>query len=485
MTPSDSASPGPGAAPSGERIERLGEQLAGRLVLPGDPDWDDARGAWQLLADQQPAAVVIAAGEQDVIATVVAARRLDLAVAPQGTGHAGGTIPSMRDTILLRTGALDTIDIDPETERVRVGAGAVWSDVVEAAAGYGLAAVAGMSPSVGVAGFSLGGGLGWLARSHGLAANSIRSLDVVDARGRPLRVDHARHADLFWAARGGVAPVVVTALELQLYPIDRVRAGGLLWPLERAREIAHAWREWIGSVPDTVTSLVRVLRYPPIPEIPEPLRGRAFVGVEVAIQGDADSAAALLEPLRDLAPEIDSVRTMSPAKLATVHGDPEQPSPAYGESTVVREITAETVDALVDAALAPSSDALLSIELRHLGGMLTPGRADGGAVSSIPGAGVVYAVGIVPSPEAERPVRAAASAVTGRIAPYASAVGVKNFSDDPQPAEELYGEATERLRATAEHWDPERRIRIGHPLDGPRSGAAPGAESSTRPEMLD
>jgi FAD/FMN-containing dehydrogenase len=449
----------------GEHLERLRAQLTGRLVLPRDPDWDDARQAWQLLSDQHPAAVVLAADEKDVIATVVTARKLGLSVAPQGTGHAGTTIASWRDTILLRTSALRDIEIDPETERVRVGAGAVWPDVVAAAAQHGLAAVTGMATSVGVAGFSLGGGLGWLARSHGLGANSIRSLDVVDAHGRALHVDAARHADLFWAARGGIAPVVVTAIELQLYPIEKLWAGGLMWPLERAAEVVHAWGEWIGTVPETVTSLVRVLRYPPIPDIPEFLRGRSFVAVEAAVQADADAAGRLLAPLRSLAPEMDSMRPMSPAELGSVHGDPPQPSPAVGSSVLLSEISAASLDALLGAALDPSATSLVSIELRHLGGMLSPGRADGGAVSSLDGAGLVFAVGMVPFPEARDAVTAAAAAVARRLASFASPRRVKNFTETPVAAEELYGDATERLRAVAAAWDPERIIRLGHPLD--------------------
>ncbi|MCX6502971.1 MAG: FAD-dependent oxidoreductase [Microbacterium sp.] len=465
MTAHDPAStPDAGILP-GDHLERLRTRVTGTVVLPGDPDWDDARRAWQLLADQHPAAVVYAATEQDVVATVATARKLGLSVAPQGTGHAATAIPSLRDTILLRTRALDTIEINPETERARVGAGAVWSQVVGAAAEHGLAAVAGMAPSVGVTGFTLGGGVGWLARSHGLAANSIRALDVVDAHGRSLHVDAARHADLFWAARGGVAPVVVTGLELQLYPIDEIVAGGLMWPLERAPEIAHAWRDWAQTLPDGVTSLVRVLRYPPIPEIPEFLRGRSFVAVEAAIQADADAADSLLQPLRALGPELDSVRPMSPADLASVHGDPDQPSPAYGESVVLSELTPDALEAFLDAALAPSSTSLLSIELRHLGGMLTPGRTGGGAVASIDGAGLVYSVGIVPFPEAQGPVRSAAAAVIERLAPYAADAVVKNFTDTPEAATALYGAAVERLRAVVAAWDPERVIRTGHPLD--------------------
>ncbi|WP_460776538.1 FAD-binding oxidoreductase [Microbacterium sp. GXF7504] len=449
----------------GEHLERLRADLHGTLVLPGDADWDAARQAWQLLADQHPTAVVLAADEHDVIATITAARKLGLSVAPQGTGHAGNTIASLEDTILLRTGAMDTVEIDPVGRTARVGAGATWGAVANAAAEHGLAAVTGLAGTVGVVGFSLGGGLGWLARSHGLGANSILAFDAVDAHGRAVHVDADQHADLFWAARGGIAPVVVTAIELRLYPLPEIWAGSLMWPLERAADVVHAWRDWIQDLPETVTSLARVLRYPPIPELPDFLRGRAFVAVEAALQADPDTVAALLQPLRNLAPEIDTVHPMSPAELATVHGDPPQPSGAEGASVLLEELDVDTVDAFLDAALAPVAAPLVSIEVRHLGGMLTPGRAEGGAVSSVDGEGLVYAIGIVPFPEALEPVRTATAAVADRLDPYATGRRVKNFCETPVPARELFGAATDRIRAVAASWDPEGVIRLGHPLD--------------------
>jgi len=458
----------PGILP-GEHLAALRGRVRGAVSLPGDPDWDDQRRAWQLLVDQQPAAIVVAADADDVAQTVLAARRLGLAVAPQSTGHAAGAIPGLADTILLRTSQLREIEVDPGDEpgsaRLRVGAGVIWADAVAAAGAHGLAALAGVAPSVGVAGYTLGGGLGWLSRSHGLASGSIVAIDAVDARGRAIRIDADHHPDLFWAARGGIAPVVVTALELRLYPIAQLWAGALMWPLDRAADVAHTWREWVQTVPDSVTSLARVLRYPPIPEIPEFLRGRAFVAVEAAIQADADTAAALLQPLRALAPEIDSVRPMAPAELAGVHGDPVDPVPAYGEAIVLSEISPRSIDALLDAALAPEAGALLSIEVRQLGGMLTPGRVTGGAVSGIDGAGLVYAVGVVPFPDALEPVRDAAAHIMTGVRPYAAPGLVKNFTEVPAPASALFGPAVERLREVVGAWDPERIIRTGHPLD--------------------
>ncbi|ALJ18754.1 FAD-binding oxidoreductase [Microbacterium sp. No. 7] len=450
---------------SHEHLLALRSRLRGELVLPADDGWDDARRAWMLLADQHPAAVVVAADERDVVETVRAARSLGLHVAPQGTGHAAGALGALRDTILLRTTRLNAVSIDPVARVARVGAGAISADVAAAAAGHGLAAVSGMAPTVGVVGLVLGGGLGWLARSHGLASASVRAIEAVDAHARSIVIDETRHPELFWAARGGVAPVVVTAIELQLHPIAEIVAGGLLWPIERAAEVAHAWRAWACELPESVTSLVRVLRYPPLPELPEPLRGRAFVAVEAAFQEDAGAADALLRPLRALAPELDTMRPMSPAELPAVHGDPPQPVPAYGDTALLRELSTAAIDALLEAALAPSAAPLLSIEVRHLGGALAPGRTDAGAVSGIAGEGLLFALGIVPVPEALDAVRAAANGVLEAVAPFAGERTVKTFAERPASAASLYGPSLERVRQVVAAWDPEGVIRTAHPLD--------------------
>jgi FAD/FMN-containing dehydrogenase len=445
--------------------DRLRTELRGRVLLPEDPGWDDARRAWQLLVDQRPVAVIEAAGVDDVVATVLTARRAGLGVAPQATGHAAGAVGGLADAILLRTDAMTDITIDADAGVVRVGAGARWSAVVAAADAAGFAVVAGMSPTVGAVGFSLGGGLGWLGRSHGLASGRLRAIEGVDARGRTVRADAAENPELLWAARGGVVPLIVTAIEIDLQRVPHLQAGSLLWPLERAADVAHAWREWIATVPDSVTSLARVLRFPPLEVFPEAMRGRAFVGVEVAIQeADAD---ALLTPLRALRPEIDTVRAMSPAELGTVHGDPVDPAPAHGEAIVLSEISAPVIDALVGAVASEQAAAVLSVELRHLGGRLASGGFDG-AVSGIAGEGLVMAVGIVPVPEALAAVRAGTASIIDRLRPFASEQLVKTFAERPVAPEALYGDALTRLREIGERWDPDGLIRAAHGVRSPR-----------------
>lgn len=448
----------------GEQYAALAARLKGTLSLPGDGEWERMRGAWQLLVDQQPAAVVEAADAADVVETIHAARRLGLGVAPQGTGHAAGALGALGDTILLRTQRLDEVDIDAAAKTARLGAGARWRDVLDRAAEHGLTAVSGMAPGVGVAGFLLGGGLGWFARSHGLGADSILSLEVVDARGRVLTVDPRQHGDLLWAAKGGVLPAIVTSIVIRLHAVPALHAGSFMWPLERAVEVAHAWREWIMTVPESVTSLVRVLRFPPIPEVPEPMRGQSFVVVEAAMQVDAETAAALLAPLRTLAPEVDSFCETAPAELGALHGDPVDPVPALGEAVLLRKITADAVDAMLEVALGPQGAALLSVELRHLGGALRRGERDG-ALAGIEGEGLVYAVGIAPAPELAEPVRAAQGELVAGLSPFASPRMVKTFAERPAGTSSLYGEAADRVRQVMAEWDGEGTFRLAHPLD--------------------
>lgn len=444
-------------------LEELRGRLHGGLLLPGESGWDAARAPWQLLADQHPDAVVEAADVHDVVETVRAARELGLGVAPQSTGHGAGALPDLAGAILLRTSRMNAVDIDPGAGTARVEAGAQWGAVASAAAEHGLAPVAGMSGGVGVAGLLLGGGVGWFVRSNGLGSDAIISFEAVDAEGRVLTVDEQQHPDLLWAARGGALPVILTAVVIRLHPVPQLTGGSLMWPVERAAEVADVWRRWIGDVPRSVTSLLRVLRFPPIEQIPEPMRGRAFVGVEAAIQEDAETTQRLLAPLRALEPEQDSFAPMSASGLAAVHGDPTEPTGAHGASQLVREITSDLVDALLDVVSEPVAAPLLSIELRHLGGAASESSGDG-AVTALDGEGLVYMVGLVPFAEALAPAQAAADAVISRLAPFASDRQVKTFAERPASAQVLYGDAAKRLRDIRGEWDADGMLRGVHPL---------------------
>ena len=289
-------------------IAALRHAVRGSVLAPGDEGWDEARTPWNVAFEQHPALIVEPANSADVQATIRFALANGLRVAPQGTGHGVATLGDLSDAVLVRMHNLRHVEIDAEAQQARVGAGAIWEDVVNPAAEHGLVVMHGSSPDVGVAGYTLGGGMGWLARKHGFAANSLTAIELVTADGEFHRVDHTHERDLFFALRGGGGNFgIVTAFEFQLFPIEEVYAGWLIFPWERSEEVLTAWRDWTETTPDEVTSVGRILQLPPIELIPEPLRGRNIVIVEVAYLGNEESGRELLAPLVALEPEMSTV----------------------------------------------------------------------------------------------------------------------------------------------------------------------------------
>jgi FAD/FMN-containing dehydrogenase len=439
--------------------------VAGRVAVPGDEDWDSARQAWNLAVDQRPALVVLAESAEDVVETVRFAADSGFRVAAQGTGHNAGPLGDLSDTVLLKTSRMRGVEIDPAARRARVEAGVLWIEVVEAAAKHGLAALAGSSPDVGVVGYTLGGGMSWLSRRYGLAANNVRAVEVVTADGELVRADHESHADLFWALRGGGGSFgVVTALEFDLYPISEVYAGILFWPIERASEIMHAWREWTGSVPDELTSVGRLLRIPPLPDIPEHVRGRSFVVVETIFLGSEEDGKALLAPLRALGPEMDTVATIPVEKLSHLHMDPEHPVPGAGDGMLLEGLTGEAVDTIVAAAGGPESP-LLSVEVRHLGGALARRSHEHGALASIDAEFAVFAVGIAATPELKAAVELHVELVQAALEPWDAGRTYMNFAEKRTDGSRLFPELTlRRLMAIKSTYDPTDLIRSNHPI---------------------
>jgi len=436
------------------------------LVLPHDPGWNEARRAWNLAVDQQPAAVALPESAEDVARVIRWARSRGLRVAPQGTGHNAAAMGSLAHTVLVKTERMRGIEIDPEARIARVEAGVLWAEVSEAAAEHGLAALAGSSPDVGVVGYSLGGGISWLARRHGLAAHSVTAVELVNAEGEVVRADAQNEAELFWALRGGGGSFgVVTALEFTLYPISEVYAGVLFFPIERGSEVLRAWRRWIENVPDEVTSVGRFLQFPPIPDIPEPLRGGSFVVVEAtSLLGEA-ATAELLRPLRDLGPAMDTFATIPVERLSSLHMDPEHPVPGAGDGMLLADFPEEAIDALVASAGAASGSPLLSVEVRHLGGALARPRAGHGAAGTIEAGFALFAVGMAMTPAMEAAVRAHIEVVHAAMAPWDAGRDYLNFTERRERGERLFGALTyRRLQTVKAKVDPEDVFRSNHPV---------------------
>jgi FAD/FMN-containing dehydrogenase len=452
--------------PPGIDPTQLRERMEGRVSAPGDPDWDEARQAWNLAVDQRPAAVAIPESTDDVIAVVEFARDRGLLVTAQGTGHNAGAYNTLDNTILVKTHALRGVEIDVGERIARCAAGTLWIEVTQPASEHGLAPLAGSSPDVGVVGYVLGGGLSWLARKHGLAANNVRAIELVTADGALVRATHDQHADLFWALRGGGGNYgIVTAVEIELYEYATVYAGMLMWPWDRAAEILKAWVAWTKTAPEEFTTSARMLQIPPLPDLPEFLAGKAFVAIDGAYLGDAAAGAEVLAPLRALAPEMDSFGPMAPGGLSYVHMDPEGPTPGIGGHTMLGELDGDAIDELVAIAGPGSGSPLVGAELRHLGGALARSGAHHGAVDVMPGAYALFAVGVPMTPEVGAAVHAHLPKVIAAMAPWDAGTAYLNLVEETvDPAKFYSAENYARLRRVKAEVDPTGLFRGNHAI---------------------
>jgi len=430
------------------------------VIEPGDDRWRAATQTFDLTVTQEPALVALPDTDDDAARAVDIARSRGLRVAPQRTGHNAKPLGALDDVLLVRTDAMQGVEIDAERRVARVRAGARWEDVIPQASALGLAALHGSTPDVSVAGYTLGGGVGWYGRRHGLAANSVTAIELVTADGVHRRVDHEHEPDLFWALRGGGGNLgLVTALEFALYPIAEVYAGVVFFPWERSAEVLHAWRAWTTTLPDEVTSVGRILQLPPFPHLPEQLRGRQFVAVDAVVIGDERQGRELLEPLRRLGPEIDTFAMRPPAGIAELHMDPRQPVPGITGTAMLGDLPGEAIDRFVAAAGPGSGSRLLVADLRHLGGALRRPAPHHGALATLDASYLSFGVGI--GPEAHERL----AVVDDALKPYDTGRAYLNLAHEPTDAARFFTPAAyERLRAVKADVDPDGLFRANHPI---------------------
>ena len=353
----------------GEALHGLRDHVATPVALPGEPGYERCT-PWNVAAPVTPAAVVLATSAEDVAGTVRFAAAHGYTVTVQATGH--GAVGVGPDTILVQTSAKKHCAVDALNRTARVGAGARWQDVLDAATPHGLAPLCGSAPGVGVVGYLTGGGIGPLVRTVGLSSDHVRAFDVVTGEGTLLRATPEENADLFWGLRGGKATLgIVTKVDIDLLSISEFYGGAVYFDGADAAAVLHAWRGWCEGLPETVNTSIAVQQLPPLPGVPEPLAGRMTVAVRYTAVGDLVEAERLLAPMRAAATAVlDTVGVLPYAAIGAVHADPVDPMPINEDQALLSELPAEAVDALLALVGPGSGSPQVIVELRLLGGAL-------------------------------------------------------------------------------------------------------------------
>jgi hypothetical protein len=437
--------------------------IRGRVATPSDSDWDEARQPWNLAADQQPPAVAFVESADDVSKVVRFASQNGLKVAGQGTGHGAVALGPLDDVILIKTARMR--DVTVEGDKARAEAGALAEDVGNAAIKDGKCSMPGTSPNVGVVGYTLGGGLSWLGRKYGWACNRATAIELVTADGEARTVDAASDPDLFWALRGGGGGyAIVTALHVELLPIAEAYAGVLLFPAEVGVEGVRRYRDWAATAPEEVGSIVRLLQLPPIPDVPEPLRGQKLLGMGATCIGSKEEGERAIAPLREIGdPVMDTFDQIPAPGLSRIAMDPEPPVPALGHHRVLGELDDQAIDAFYEAAGPESGSPLLLAELRQLGGALGRPAENGGALDKLDAKWVMLGIGMLMDPAMRDPIDAQLDKLADAMKPWAADGGYFNYAERPCDVDAILPAATcDRLAHVKRSWDPDNLIRANH-----------------------
>jgi hypothetical protein len=450
-------------------IQQLKNQITGSVLTPDDPGYDQARRGWDLTINHYPALILVPRNAQDIAAGIRFAREADLGIAVQSTGH--GMLYPADDNMLIVTSQMADVQIDSEARTVRVEAGAIWQQVLDLATPHGLAPLLGSSAHVGVVGYMLGGGIGWLARRYGFGADSLRWIDIVTADGVLRHTSPNETSDLFWGLPGGGGNFgVVTAMEFNLYPVATVYGGNLVYPADMASDALRFFRDWIKTVPDELTSSIAIYKFPPLAQLPEAIRGKTQVFLWAAYVGDTDKGQSLLQPWLDWQKPISNTfRQMPFSEIGTITNDPTDPTAAYGSSDMLDNLSDDAIDIIVRYTTDNASPIMSSV-LRHAGGAIARIPADANAIGNRDATLYLMMGAAAPTPEVLATIKTYIRHYRAALQPHLKGGVWMNFmngngDDARERIKAAYlPETYERLLALKTKYDPDNMFRFSYQL---------------------
>jgi FAD/FMN-containing dehydrogenase len=440
--------------------------LSGRLIRPGDDGYDAARAIWNGAHDRRPALIVRCGGVADVMRAVGFARSENLDVAVRGGGHSIPGFSTNDGGIVIDLSAMRSVRVDPERRTAVAQGGCTWADLDHETQAFGLAVTGGLVSSTGIAGFTLGGGIGWLMRKYGLAADNLIGADVVTADGCLVHASESENPELLWGLRGGGGNFgIVTSLEFRVHPVGpTVLAGPIFYAGERAAEILEFYRDWVKTLPDEVTTLVNLTTAPPAPFLPEESHGKPIVAVIAVYSGDPEEGRALVQPLKDLGDPIADLIGPMPYTMmqSLLDGLWERGAYNYFRSSYLDRLDDAAIEATLDRyAAKPSPNS--EIHFHHFGGAVARVGEDDTAFGGRSAQYVLNVIARQPGAEGFDGNVAWARSTTEALAPVSSQGAYTNFMGDADDARlrASYGPAKyDRLVALKRRYDPTNLFRL-------------------------
>src|SRR4051794_39189940 len=446
-------------APLGDAtLTEFEESLSGELIRPGDEGYDDARAIWNGAHDARPAVIVRCAGVADVVRAVEFARSEDLLVAVRGGGHSIPGFSTCDGGIVIDLSPMKGVVVDQENRTVVAQAGCLWSELDHETQAFGLALTGGLIGTTGIAGFTLGGGIGWLMRSCGLTCDSLIGADVVTADGRYVHAGPDENPELFWGLRGGGGNFgIVTSFEYRLHPVGPMVVGGpIFFRGEDAEQILRRYRELVPGFPDELTTLVNMTTAPPAPFLPEEIHGKPIVAIVSCFNGDPEAAEQALAPLRSLAEPVADLCGPIPYTALQTLLDPLYPKGVqnYFKAAFFDRLDDAAIETLIDAqAAAPGP--MNEIHIHHMGGAVARVGENDTAFGNRARTFTLNVIARSPDPEEYGMVAQWARNAHDAMRPHLADGTYVNFLTDEGKVRDAYGAETfGRLRALKDAWDP-------------------------------
>jgi FAD/FMN-containing dehydrogenase len=441
-----------------DTVSALRAALRGDVVLPGDDAYESARRVWNGMIDRHPAIVVRCAGTSDVVEAIRFARREALTVAVRGGGHNVAGNATCDDGLVIDLTPMQGVHVDPARQSARAQGGLTWGEFDKQTQAHGLATTGGLVTTTGIAGFTLGGGIGWLMRKHGLACDNLLAAELVTAEGGVIQVSEAEHPELMWALRGGGGNFgVVTEFEFRLHPVSHIYGGLLGWPAEAAGDVLRAWRDWIEETPDELCTLAAFLYAPPEPFVPPEVVGSPIFGIACFHLGPEGRAEEDLRPLRDLGPALDVLGLM-PYQAVQGMFDAGAPrgSRNYWRSGYLGALTDPAIDELLAHAAALPKP-MGQLHLHQMGGAMSRVPAGATAFGSREAPILVNYLGLWMDPSEDEANIAWVRRTSEAMEPYGTGQRYVNFLADEGEAgvrSAYEAETLSRLAAVKAQYDP-------------------------------